>query len=72
MLKGILKKLNPQFHFITSDNADDAILDAAEKLDPDLLMVLPKRHSFIDKIVHRSHTKQFILHSRIPVLALHL
>jgi nucleotide-binding universal stress UspA family protein len=71
MLKEMLKGLHPIFHFITHENTDQGILDFADQNNIDLLMVLPKRHSLIDKIIHRSHTKQWVLHSHVPVMALH-
>ncbi|MDN3654227.1 universal stress protein [Ferruginibacter paludis] len=71
MLREMLKGLHPVFHFITNENTDQGILDFADQNNIDLLMVLPKRHSLIDKIIHRSHTKQWVLHSHVPVMALH-
>jgi len=33
--------------------------------------VLPKRHGLLDKLIHKSHTKQLVLHSHVPVMAFH-
>jgi hypothetical protein len=52
--------LEPRYHFITNDNTDEGILNFAEKMSIDLLIVLPKRHGFADKLVHASHTKRFV------------
>lgn len=71
LVQEMLGNLKPEYHFITSDNTDEAILDFAEKNEIDLLVVLPKRHSLLDQLVHKSHTKQFVLHSHVPVMALH-
>ncbi|MGZ8518360.1 MAG: universal stress protein, partial [Chitinophagaceae bacterium] len=71
MLQEMLGSLKPEYHFITSDNTDDAILDFAEKNKIDLLVVLPKRHGLFDRLVHKSHTSKFVLHSHVPVMALH-
>ncbi len=65
------KDLKPKYHFITSENTDEAILDFAEKNDIDLLLIVPKQHNFLEKLIHKSHSKQLILHSQIPVLAIH-
>jgi nucleotide-binding universal stress UspA family protein len=70
-LQEMLENLNPQYHFITHENADAGIMDFAEKNGIDLLLVLPKRHSLMDSLIHRSHSKQLILHSHVPVMALH-
>jgi nucleotide-binding universal stress UspA family protein len=71
MLQEMIGKLDPHYHFITSEKTDESIIEFAEKNHIDLLVVLPKRHSLAEKMVHKSHTKQFVLHSHVPVLALH-
>ncbi|AXY74187.1 universal stress protein [Paraflavitalea soli] len=68
------EKLKPQslkFHFLSTDDVDQGILDFAEKIHVDLLIVLPKRKSLINALLHKSHTRQFVLHSHVPLMALH-
>jgi len=71
LLQEMIGNLNPSYHFITNDKTDEAIIEFAEKNHIDLLIVLPKRYSLLDKLVHRSHTRQLVLHSHVPVMALH-
>lgn len=71
LLKEMLAPLNPEYHVITSEYTDEAIINFAEKNHIDLLIVLPKRHDLLDKLVHKSHTKQMVLHCHVPVMALH-
>jgi nucleotide-binding universal stress UspA family protein len=71
ILENMLKALKPKYHFITTEDRDQGILDYAEKNQIDLLVVLPKRHSLMDNLIRRSHTRQFVLHSHVPVMALH-
>ena len=71
LLEEMLGNLKPNYHFITNENTDEGIMDFAEKNHIDLLVVLPKRHGLFDKLTRKSHTKQFVLHSHIPVMALH-
>lgn len=71
VLRGMLQAVNPHYHFITNDNMEEGVLNFVDKYHIDLLIVLPKRHSLIDRLVHRSHTKRLVLHSHVPVLALH-
>jgi len=71
LLEEMLGDLKPEYHFITNENKDEGIIDFAENNHIDLLVVLPKRHSLLDKLVHKSHTKQMVLHSHVPVMALH-
>jgi nucleotide-binding universal stress UspA family protein len=71
LLQEMLMALKPEYHFITNRNTEEGIIDFAEKNHIDLLIVLPKRHGLLDKLVHKSHTKQFVLHSHVPVMAIH-
>jgi nucleotide-binding universal stress UspA family protein len=71
LLQQILEGLKPVYHFISDENADEGIMDFAEKNNIDLLVVLPKRHSLLNKLFHKSHSKQFVLHSHVPVMVLH-
>jgi nucleotide-binding universal stress UspA family protein len=71
MLQEMLETVKPFYHFIASERVDEGINAFAAANSLDLLIVLPKRHSFFDKLLHESHTKQLALHSQIPVLSLH-
>ena len=71
VLEEMLAPIKPNYHFITNANTDEGIMDFAEKNHIDLLVVLPKRHGLLDKLIHKSHTKQLVLHSHVPVMALH-
>jgi len=71
LLQEMLVTLKPNYHFITHENTDQGIMDFAEENNIDLLVVLPKRHGLFDSLLHKSHTKQMVLHSHVPVMALH-
>ena len=71
-LKEQLSKLNPVYHF--ADHAadiDDAILSFAEKNGMDWLVVMPRKHSLFEALLHKSHTRALAHHSHIPILAIH-
>ena len=63
------KDIVPVYHFITSNNTDEGIIHFAEANNIDLLIVLPRHHSLIDKLIHSSHTRHLVLHSHVPVAA---
>jgi nucleotide-binding universal stress UspA family protein len=63
--------LKPIYHFINNNNIDEGTMEFAETNSIDLLIVLPKQHSLIERILFKSHVRQFVLHSHIPVMALH-
>ncbi len=70
-LMEMLAPLNHEYHFIINENIDEGIIDFCEKNNIDLLVVMPKRHSLLDKLINKSHAKQLVLHSHVPVMALH-
>ncbi|WP_127127426.1 universal stress protein [Pseudoflavitalea rhizosphaerae] len=67
-----LQPLKTKFHFLDNGDVDQGILDFAEKKHIDLLVVIPKRKSLINYLLKKSHTRQFVLHSHVPVMALHM
>jgi nucleotide-binding universal stress UspA family protein len=71
VLQELLGSLKPEYHFMASADINEGIMDFAETNHIDLLIVIPRSHRFIDKLMHRSHTKQFVLHSPVPVVAIH-
>jgi len=71
LLQEMLGDLECRYQFIVNKDPDKSIIDFAEKNHLDLLIVLPKRHDFFERLIHKSHSKQFVLHSHVPVLALH-
>lgn len=71
LMQEMTMALKPKFHFITNDNTDEGIIDFADKNNIDLLIVLPRRHNFLGKLIHKSHSKKLVLHSHVPVMALH-
>jgi nucleotide-binding universal stress UspA family protein len=71
LLHEMLAPVKPKYHFIIHNDTDEGIMDFAEKNEIDLLVVIPKRHSLLEQIIHKSHTKKIVLHSHVPVMALH-
>jgi nucleotide-binding universal stress UspA family protein len=71
LLQEMLAGLKPSYHFTTNPDTDEGIMDFAERNHLDLLIVLPKRHGLVERLVHKSHTKELVLHSHVPVMALH-
>jgi nucleotide-binding universal stress UspA family protein len=71
MLQEMIGSLNPEYHFITNESTDEGILEFVDENSIDLLVVLPKRRGILENLLHRSATKQFVLHSHVPVMAIH-
>lgn len=71
MLQEMLAPLKPQYHLITGENTDEGIINFVENNNIDLLITLPKRRGLLEKLAHKSVSKQFVLHSHVPVMAMH-
>jgi nucleotide-binding universal stress UspA family protein len=71
MLQEILAPLKPQYHLITGENIDESIISFVEKNNIDLLITLPKKRGLLEKLAHKSISKQLVLHTHVPVMAMH-
>lgn len=60
------EKYLPSFHYIKSNHIVDGITTYLNESRPDILMVIPKKHT----LLHKSIAKQFIIHPAIPVVIL--
>ena len=70
MLAHSFKPFAVKYHFLSSANTDDGILDFVNSNAVDLLIVMPKHHNLFQKLFHASHTKQLVLHCHVPVMSL--
>lgn len=71
LVQVMLEELHPKYEFITNENIDDGIIDFCEKNNIDMLIIIPRRHTLSEKLIYKSHTKQMVLHSHVPVVAFH-
>ncbi len=71
LLQEMIFDFKPQYHFITKQDTVEGIMELARANDIGLLIVLPKEHTIIERITHKSHTKKLVLNSYIPVMSLH-
>jgi len=67
----VLEHLQPSYHFAHSDHFMEAVNQFADEQSIDLVISVPKEHSFFAKLFASSHTKQLAFHSHTPLLVLH-
>lgn len=70
-LQDIIGELKPKYHFISGDDVEKSITEFTDKNKLDLLIVIPKKHNLFSKIFRHSHSKNLVLHSHVPVMAIH-
>jgi nucleotide-binding universal stress UspA family protein len=70
-IERILQDLDHTLYFTEESDVIFAINEFIDKHSIDLLIMLPRKHSFIGSLFHKSNTKQMAFHSHIPLLAIH-
>ncbi len=70
VVKDLLHTAHPQYHVVPG-NIDSTIESFVNVSNADMLVMIPRRHSFFEGLFHHSHTKAVAHQSRIPILALH-
>jgi len=58
-------------HERKDDDVVQGINRFVDKHNADLLVMIPRKHSFISSLFHESNTKKMAFHSHIPVLTFH-
>lgn len=70
-LKHMFADYNPEFYFMRLYDVDEAINLFAESRNIDLIIVVQKNHSFLEKMLKGSRTKTLSYHSKMPILVMH-
>jgi nucleotide-binding universal stress UspA family protein len=70
-LKKMFADYNPEFYFMRLFDVDEAINLFAESRNIDLIIVVQKNHSFMQKLLRGSRTKTLSFHSKMPILVMH-
>lgn len=71
LLENMLQDYSPEFYFIRLYDFQEAISSFAAERNVDLILTIPKKHSFLTGIFKTSHTKKLAYHSHVPILAVH-
>lgn len=70
-LDKILKDYNREYYFIRMYDFLDAISQFTTDKNIDLILTIPRKHSFLSGLFKSSHTKKLAYHSHVPLLAVH-
>jgi nucleotide-binding universal stress UspA family protein len=70
-LDTILSDYEREYYFIRLYDFIDAINQFTDDHNIDLILTVPKNHSFIGGLFKSSHTKKLAYHSHIPLIAIH-
>lgn len=70
-LHQLLSNLNPKYHFLRGNKIDQLITEFAVENNLDLLIIIPKEHDFLSKLITQSHSKKLVLQTHVPIMAIH-
>lgn len=70
-LHDMLKGAEPVYHYIDNEDVEEGIKTFTQQNNIDWLVVTPHKHSFFDRLFHKSHTKEIVKKVTIPILSLH-
>jgi nucleotide-binding universal stress UspA family protein len=70
-LDAMLSGYNREYYFIRQYDFIDAINQFVTDHNIDLLLTVPKKHSFLSGLFRSSHTKKLAYHSHVPLIAVH-
>ena len=67
----MFQEYNPEFYFIGMNDLHDAINQFAFDKNIDLIVTVPRYHSFLSSIFKGTNTKKLVYQSSVPILAAH-
>jgi len=70
-LKQMFADYKPEFYFMRLYDVDEAINLFAESRNIDLIIVIQKNHSFLEKLLKGSRSKALSYHSKMPIMVMH-
>jgi len=59
-----------EFHTIRENKVDEGLENFLEEYNPDLLVMIAREHSFIDRLFGKIHTKEMSYKTKKPLLIL--
>jgi nucleotide-binding universal stress UspA family protein len=70
-LDDMMAEFNPEYYFIRLFDFMGAINQFVEDKEIDLILTIPKEHSFFSTLFKTTHTKKLAYHSEVPIVAVH-
>jgi nucleotide-binding universal stress UspA family protein len=70
-LSEMLWDVDSTFHIIYEHETEKAIIEYCESNKLDMLIVIPKKHDLLGKLLKHSYSKRLVLQAHLPVMVLH-
>jgi nucleotide-binding universal stress UspA family protein len=70
-LEHTLEDVNHTMHFTEGRDVIEGLQNFVRKNRIHMVTVMTRRHKFMDRLLHESHTKRMAFHTSVPLLAIH-
>jgi hypothetical protein len=70
-LDKMFQEYNPEYYFIRLYDFMDAINQFVLDKNIDMILTVPKNHSFLTNVFKTTHTSRLAYHSHVPIVAIH-
>lgn len=70
-LDNAIEGINHSFHVVENDSVLSGINKFSDKINADLIVMISRKHSFLQRMFNEPNTKQMTFHTTVPLLALH-
>lgn len=70
-LDKMVEEFNPEYYFIRMYDFMDAINQFVADKNIDMILTVPKNHSFLSNVFKTTHTSKLAYHSHVPIAAIH-
>jgi hypothetical protein len=67
----MMAEFNPEYYFIRMFDFMGAINQFVEDKKIDMIITIPKNHSFFSNLFKTTHTSKLAYHSDVPIAAIH-
>jgi nucleotide-binding universal stress UspA family protein len=69
-LNHLLVNLDVKYEYSNNRNITDALMDFVKTNNSDILVMIPHKHDFFERIFVKSDTKDMLFHTQVPLLLL--
>lgn len=66
-----LEKIRHSYYFVQGEDTIKGLNRLVTLKKADMMVIIPRKHNFLDKIIHESNTKKMAFHTKLPLLVLH-
>lgn len=70
-IDNLFKAFNVKHHIVYNEDFIEGINHFTDSNQVDLLIIIPKKHGFFDRLFNKSHTKMLAFHSHVPLMVVH-